>query len=120
MPSVAFVDRMIRVAEIGDELTYSVPPHATLTWDYYSLSRAMRDEGGAEQLRHEMETALSQRLRDDGCLEVDAWMRQHALEAAWEAIAATIQQRAQQQYGTTRRHRPEWHARLAKEREEAL
>eukprot|EP00959_Pyramimonas_sp_CCMP1952_P233478 4879793-Pyramimonas_sp.AAC.1 len=67
----------------------------------------MNDEEEALQFREEVEGALAKQLHEDGHLEVDAWMRAHTLETAWEKVVTTIRTVAQARYSTTRRHRPQ-------------
>eukprot|EP00959_Pyramimonas_sp_CCMP1952_P368160 7712060-Pyramimonas_sp.AAC.1 len=90
IPSAAVLDHMIIVAELDYELTYSAPANHGVHWDYLSLGRAMNDEEEALQFREEVEGALAQQLHEDGHLEVDAWMRAHTLETAWEKVVTTI------------------------------
>eukprot|EP00959_Pyramimonas_sp_CCMP1952_P244303 5106739-Pyramimonas_sp.AAC.1 len=86
---------MIIVAGLDYELTYSALANHGAHWDYLSLGRAMNDEEEALQFRAEVEVALAQQLQDDGYLEVDAWMRAHTLETAWEKVVTTIRTAAQ-------------------------
>eukprot|EP00959_Pyramimonas_sp_CCMP1952_P305739 6397853-Pyramimonas_sp.AAC.1 len=55
IPSVAVLDHMIIVAEVGYELTCSAPANHDVHWDNLSLGRAMNDEEEALQFREDVE-----------------------------------------------------------------
>ena len=74
----------------------------------------MKNEEEAELFRHEVEEALQTHLHVAGYGGAAAWILSHTLESSWAEMVEVIQQCAQARYASSRKERPEWHVRVAK------
>ena len=114
---MAILDQMVIAAESDYKLTYTVPATGGPQWDFYALGKAMQSEEVTEQLRHGVAQALQRKLLEQGAAGAAVWAWPRALESPWGVLAGAVHSCATRASATSRKGRPGWCVRLAKERD---